>query len=143
MKTLILTFTLLAYSVSIYAQDYAAVSNSSSRTEHKVSDYGQLSHFTSNVLLDEEFKYRQFLKKSKSSKVNFHLDGQTITKRELAKSLRKAAIKSENSREFQKFLKNNYPQLMSVLSEKEMELLYEKFRKGTFNSYIQDLAENW
>jgi hypothetical protein len=143
MKTLILTFTLLIYSVSISAQDYDVVSNSSSRTEHKVSNYAQITNFTSDVILNDEFKYRAFLRKSKSSKLNFHLDGQSFTKTELTKSLRIAAVKSENQREFQQFLKSNYPQLTSVLSDKEMNLLYERFQRGTLKSYFQDLAENW
>jgi len=141
MKTLILIVTLLAFTVSLNAQDYAVVDNT--RTENKVTNYSQLTQFTSEVILIENFKYRDFLKESKNSNTKFHLDGTILTKVELAKVLRKNAIISENYADFEKIIKNDYPQLMSVLSEKEAQLLYKKFRKGTFNTYVQNLAENW
>jgi len=143
MKTLILTLTLLVYTISLPAQDYAATSNSKERTESKAVSYSQVTQFTSEVILDDNFKYRDFLKESKNSKVSFHLDGKILTKVELAKLLRKSAVTSANYSEFQKFIENNYPQLMSIHSDKEMTLLYEKFRKGTLNTYIQNLAEDW
>ncbi len=143
MKNLILTFTLLVYIASLNAQDYAVVDNMKPRIEHKVSNNSQLAYFTSDVILNEKFRYRDFLKKTKNTKVNFHINGETHTKMELTKLLRKAAIASESDGDFQKFLINTYPQFLSVLSDKEVHLLYEKFRKGTLKSYFQDLAENW
>lgn len=143
MKTLILTLTLIVYTVSLNAQDYAATKSSKLRTENKAVSFGQLNQFTSEVILDENFKYRDFLKESKNSNVSFHLDGKILTKVELAKLLRKSAVTSANYSEFQIFIENNYPQLMSIHSDKEMTLLYEKFRKGTLNTYIQNLAEDW
>ena len=141
MKNLILTFTLLAYSVSLTAQDYAVAFNSNSRSASKIEK--GLNQFTSDILSNEEFKYREFLKKSKSSKVNFHLSGKTFTKQELTKLLRKSVRKAGDYKEFQQFFENTHPQFMRVLTDEEIHLLYERFRKGTFNSYIQDLAENW
>ncbi|TVZ28044.1 hypothetical protein JM83_3131 [Gillisia sp. Hel_I_86] len=143
MKTLILTFTLLVNSVLLHAQDYAVVLTSNPRTAHKAANYSELTHFTSDVILNEEFKYRDFLKNSKKSKADFNFDGKTFTKMELTKTLRKAAITARDYKEFQKLLENNHPEFLSVLSIKEMHLLYEKFRKGSLNSYFQDLAENW
>jgi hypothetical protein len=141
MKNLILTFTLLAYSVSLSAQDYAVALNSDSRSASKIEK--GLNQFTSDILLNEEFKYRDFLRQSKTSKANFHSNGKTFTKKELTKLLRKSARSSGTYKEFQELLENTYPKFLRVLSDDEMHLLYERFRKGTFNAYIQNLIENW
>tara|TARA_R100000935_G_scaffold1772_3_gene5371 strand:- start:2130 stop:2549 length:420 start_codon:yes stop_codon:yes gene_type:complete len=139
MKNFILTFILLVYSVSLTAQDYAVVLNAGSRIEKD----SPLNKFTLDILSNKEFKYRDFLKQSKSSKVNFHLNGNTFTKTELTKLLRKSVRSAGSYKEFKPLFENTYPKFLRVLSDKDMTLLYEKFRKGTLNTYIQNLAEEW
>ncbi len=143
MKNLILTFILLVYSVSLTAQDYAVVLNADSRNGAKIEKDSPLNKFTSDILSNKEFKYRDFLKQSKSSKVNFHLNGNTFTNTEFTKLLRKSARSAGSYKGFKQLLENTYPKFFRVLSDEEMHLLYQRFRKGTFNAYIQNLAENW
>ncbi len=143
MKNLILTFILLVYSVSLTAQDYAVVLNADSRNGAKIEKDSPLNKFTSDILSNKEFKYRDFLKQSKSSQLNFHLNGNTFTKTEFTKRLRKSARSAGSYKEFKQLLENTYSKFFRVLSDEEMHLLYERFRKGTFNAYIQNLAENW
>ena len=102
MKTLILIFTLIVYSVTLNAQDYAVAVNTNPRIDNKVMNKSQLSNFTSDVILNEEFRYRDFLKRSKNSKAKFQLYGKTFTKMELTKIFRKAAVTSRNYGEFKK-----------------------------------------
>ena len=143
MKNLILTFIILVYSVSLTAQDYAVVLNADSRNGAKIEKGSRLNKFTSDILLNKDFKYRDFLKQSKSSKINFHLNGNTLTEQQLTKLLRKHVRKAADYTEFQQFLENTSSQFNSVLTKEEMRLLYERFQGGTFTSYFEDLAENW
>jgi len=143
MKNLILTFIILVYSVSLTAQDYAVVLNADSRNAAKIEKASRLNKFTSDILLNKEFKYRDFLKQSKNSKNNFHLDGNTLTEHQLTKLLRKHVRKASSYEEFQRFLESTSSQFNRILTREEMHLLYERFQGGTFNSYMEDLAENW
>jgi len=143
MKNLILTFIILVYSVSLTAQDYAVVLNADSRNEAKIEKDSRLNKFTSDILLNKDFKYRDFLKQSKSSKVNFRLNGNTLTEQQLTKFLRRNVRKAANYDEFQRFLETTSSQFDRILTREEMHLLYERFQGGTFSSYMKDLAENW
>lgn len=143
MKNLIPILVLITVSLSLNAQDYAMVFPASTKIESKNDNYTRLNDFASDVLLTKDFNYRDFLKSSKNSIVNFQLNGESFTKSEFTKILRKGAKKSDSYAEFQQFLNSSYPQFSSVLSNGNKHLIYEKFNKGTFNSYFQDLANNW
>jgi len=143
MKNLILTLSILVYSVSLTAQDYAVVLNANPRDGSKIEKRNRLNNFTSDILSDKEFKYRDFLKQSKNSSVNLHLNGITLTEQQLTKLLRKNVRKAANYTEFQQLLKNTSSQFNSVLTEEEMHLLYERFQGFTIKSYMEDLAEKW
>lgn len=142
MRNLILTFIILAYSVSLTAQDYVVVLNADSRNVTKIEEDSELKKYTSDILLNKGFNYRAFLKKTKNSKVNFHLNGSILTEHQLTKLLKENVRKAANYTEFQQFLQTS-SQFNRVLKEREMQLLYERFKGGTINSYMQDLAENW
>ncbi len=143
MKTLVLTLTLLIYTVTLHSQDYAVSTKSKSKIEKSTTSYSSLTQFTSEVISIENFKYRDYLKEAKKSNANYHLNGRIFTKAELAKQLRKNAIASESYEEFNKVIRNDYPQLKSVLSDEELHVLYENFRKRSLNTYIQNLTETW
>ena len=142
MKNLILTFIILVYSVSLTAQDYAVVLNADSRNVTKIEVDSELKKYTSDILLNKGFNYRAFLKQTKNSKANFHFNGSILTEHQLTKLLRENVRKAANYTEFQQFLQTS-SQFNRVLKEREMQLLYERFKGGTINSYLQDLAENW
>ncbi|WP_010229702.1 hypothetical protein [Gillisia marina] len=143
MKTLVLTLTLLIYTVTLHSQDYAVSTKSKSKIEKSTTSYSSLTQFTSEVISIENFKYRDYLKEAKKSNASYHLDGKIFTKVELTKLLRKNAISSESYEDFSKGIEKNYPQLKSVLSDEELQALYENFRKGALNTYIQNLTETW
>lgn len=143
MKNSIIIFIILVYSVSLSAQDYAAVLKVESRNEAKIERANQLNEFISEILSNKEFKYRDFLKQSQNSTDRFHLNGNTLTEQQLTKLLRKNGRKAANYTEFQQFIQNTSSQFNNVLAVEEMHLLYERFKGGTINSYMEDLAENW
>jgi hypothetical protein len=68
---------------------------------------------------------------------------QTFSKKEFTKLLREGAVKSASLREFEDFLNNTNPLLTSNLSNPEIQILYQKFRQGSLNKYIDDLANSW
>jgi len=143
MKNLISILVLITVSISLNAQDYAIVFPSTTRVESKNVNNNRLNDYASDVLLTKDFNYRDFLKSSKNSIVKFQINGKSITQSEFTKILRKGAKKSNSYIEFQQFLDSSYPQFSSVLSNGNKHLIYEKFNKGTFSSYFQDLANNW
>lgn len=143
MKTLFLTLALVVFSVSITAQDYTRVSNTSLKTEPSTAHIYPPSKFTTDVMAKERFKYRDFVSKSRKSDENFQIGQKIYTKKQLAQLLRKKARKSVNQNQFIQFMIDENPQFASYFSNEEMVSLYQKFREGTFNKYVNDLASDF
>ncbi len=143
MKTLFLTLALVVFSVSITAQGYTKISNTSLKTEPSIAQINSSSNFTMDVLAKERFKYRDFLSKSRKSKENFQIGRKSYTKKQLVQLLRKNARKSVNQNEFNQFMIDENPQFTSYFSKEEMVLLYQKFREGTLNKYVDELASDF
>lgn len=143
MKTLILTLALIISAAAVTAQNYAVVSNEYSQKQRAVSNYATLSNFTNDVMSKEKFVYRDFLRQSKNHKKMFKVGQKTFTKKGLTKLLREAAVKTENPNEFEVFLNQDNPLMTSGFTTTEMQLLYQKFRQGSLNKYIDNLVSNW
>tara|TARA_R100000789_G_C2994743_1_gene147117 strand:+ start:338 stop:781 length:444 start_codon:yes stop_codon:yes gene_type:complete len=142
MKNSLTIIVFLLISASITAQTYA-VNYTSVNEVKKTKERNTISHFHKNLETEGSFKYRDFLRVSKNSKVVYKTSYEYYTQADLAKIFRKAARYAENQEEFEKSLNNENPELTINLTKKEKSLLFEKFRQGTFHQYIHDLADDW
>lgn len=142
MKNLFLTLSVLVYSLATVAQNDIIILNTVSITAKDTSNYNPLSSFTMDVASEGKFNYRKFLRKEKKIEGTFQLGEQELTNKELAKIIRRGARTSENFEAFEMFLINKDPMFKSYLSTNDMALLYQKFREGTFDKYLDDLASN-
>ena len=143
MKTTFITLVLIVISVSLQAQTYTVAYHGTAKMERSKSSYNPLSGFTGKIIEKENFNYREFLREAKQSEKFYKIDNEVFTGRELIRLLRKAARKSGNPTDFKEFLKKENPSFKNYFSDKDSQLLYKKFRKGTFNKYVQDLADSW
>ncbi|SDR93550.1 hypothetical protein [Gramella sp. MAR_2010_147] len=143
MKTKFITLVLFVISFSLQAQTYTVAYHATPEMDRSKSYYNSLSDFTGKIIEKENFHYREFLRASKRSEKTYKIGNEIMTGRELTKLLRKSARKSGNSTDFRKLLENENPSFKNYLSDKDFQLLYKKFRKGTFNKYVQNLADNW
>lgn len=148
MRTSIITAAVLFLHINLISQNYLVASNNYGPNElgyntyHiTVSDTYNYSSFTYEVIAVEDFEYRQFLREAKVSNKNYGIGEKQYNEVELAKVFRKGARKSENTAEFITFLKKENPNLISNLSEDDLNTLFKQFRTGTFHEYLDDLAE--
>jgi len=141
MKTIILTFALSMTFVTLNAQEYTIVSNYLDTNENTTYKHS-LSNFVSEVFSQETFKYREFLKESAVSKMNYKIGAHVFTKKELAKLMRKGARKSENLEAFENYLNDKNSKFTNYISREDLIQLFLTFRKGTLHQYLDDLASN-
>lgn len=144
MKKTILIFALIVFSISSPAQTYTVAYNQANTIDRPTSRNEILSaNFLREIFQNEDFEYREFLKDSKDSRSKYKYGKKNYSKTELVKLLRKAARKSGNTTEFSEFLDKVNPSFRNYVSDNDLDQLYKKFRKGTFNKYVQDLADSW
>ena len=98
-----------------------------------------LSSFTLEIIDNEAFKYRKFLNESKKSNDIYAVGDETYHKKELVKLLRKGGRTSKTVKQFINFLSRENYSLSKELSSVELELLYQKFRDGTLDEYLEEL----
>lgn len=144
MKQIILIFTLIGFSVSSHAQTYTVAYNTVTTIEAtSLRNTSVSSNFLKEIISQEDFKYRKYLKNSKDSERSYKIGHENYTKTELVKLLRKTAKRSGSTTEFKEILVRKNPSFRNYFSTSEVGILYEKFQEGTFNKYIQNLADNW
>ncbi|WP_344927719.1 hypothetical protein [Aquimarina addita] len=141
MKTIFTTLFILILTNTLISQEgFLAVNEN--YTFYKTYDFHtQPSKFTAEILNTTNFKYKQFLSNAKKSPNTYLIGDQLFSKKALTQFIRKSVLKSENFKEFLQFTRQEYQLLFSDLSESEIELLYIKFRQGTFHKYIDELSE--
>ncbi len=143
MKTLFLIIALVVFSVSITAQNYAKVSKTSIKTEPSFVQKNPSSTFTKDVLVKENFKYRDYLNNARKSDEIVQLGQKIYTTKQLAELLRKNAIKALDQKEFVQLLVKENFHFKKDFSNEELVLLYQKFREGSLKKYVEDLATDW
>ena len=147
MKTLIITTAILFFQSILFSQNYIVASNNvdndriSFTRNRTISNSSVLAYmsFTDEVNMDADFEYRDFLRDSKKSKKTYRIGTERYSKEELTKIFRKGARKSENSTDFETYLNAQNPKLVLSLSQNEIETLFQKFREGTFQAYLDSL----
>lgn len=137
--TSILTLFLSVLSTDILSQTDEMISPTEPVTYLRVRKSKDLSSFTLEVIDDDEFTYRDFLNKSKSSDDTYTIGKEKYSRRELTKLLRKGGRKSTTIKEFIGFLSKENYSLSKELERFELELLYSKFREGTLDKYLNEL----
>jgi len=143
MRTLITTVALFLVTLSLHSQNYITVSSPTVQNEQVPSNIAPLSNFTNQVDSVDDFKYREFLKSAKKSDETFQLGNIEFTKTALTRLIRKGAVNSENLKEFSRYLDHRNPQFSTYLTNTEMIVLYQKFRKGSLDKYLDDLSNAW
>lgn len=137
--TTIITILFISLPINIISQTDEMASPTEPVTYLRVRKSKDLSSFTLEVIDDDDFKYREFLEKSKSSDDTYTIGKEKYSRKELTKLLRKGGRKSKTIKEFINFLtKENYS-LSKELELFELELLYSKFREGTLDKYLNEL----
>jgi len=143
MNNLYITLTLILYSISTTAQmDYRSYENLRS-DEQALSVDNPIISYTADVLSEENFKYRSFLRSAKESKDTYLIGEENFSKADLTKLLRRTAKRSANSSEFNLNLTNRNAGLTAYFSQSQTDSLYRKFKKATVNMYMVNLANNW
>ncbi len=143
MKTLFILIALVVFSTSITAQEYPKVSKTSLITEPSFAQNNPSSIFTKDVLEKENFKYRDFLNKSRKSEEIVQLGQKIYTIKQLGELLRKNSVKALNEREFVQLLVKDNNYFKKLFSNEELVLLYQKFREGSLNKYVDELVTDW
>lgn len=138
---ILITFSLILLIISqdVISQEDVIRSPTEPVTYLRVRKNKDLSSFTLEVIDNDEFTYREFLEKSKVSEETYTVGTEKYSRQELTKLLRKGGRKSKSIKQFISFLNKENYNLSKALESFELELLYQKFREGTLDKYLEEL----
>ena len=102
------------------------------------------NHYTVEKLIfkivkNEDFKYRQAIKKARRSKRFFTSTDQTISEVEVLKHFKRAARHSDSVDEFISYFYDRNLSFISSINKSVISTLYTKIRSTTFNGYLDEL----
>ena len=100
---------------------------------------GEVNQLISEIITDEDFKYRSALKKAKTNQKYYLIGRVKISETDLLKHFKKAARKSDSVAAFAGYFQNRNLDFITVLDQYVLEQLYNTLRQTTFNGFL----DNW
>lgn len=92
----------------------------------------------SKIVLNENFKYRKELKKSRLSKKQYIYSGTSVSETEILKHFKKAARRSDSVHEFISYFYDRNLPFLTSLDTDVISSLYDVIRKSTLNGYLDE-----
>lgn len=136
--------------IILFAQNLSAQQNDKQEflikeldTLAKVTDQQSFENLVCSIILDEDFEYRNALKKAKASKKYYVFPNKKISEFEILKHFKKAARHSKSVQEFMDYFYSNKLDFMGQLNPEDLSSLYVVFRKGTLDAFLQKLDSSF
>ena len=101
----------------------------------KASEFNQ---FVSEIISDDNFRYRKTLRNAKELDRYYLLGDVTISQANLLKEFKKAARKSDNADGFLSYFQTRDMNFIDLIDWYDLERLYSVIRQTTFNGFIDD-----
>lgn len=104
-----------------------------------VANQQSFENLVCDIVLDENFKYKKALRKSKLTKRQYTFSDIRISETDILKQFKRAARRSESTADFIGYFYNKDMDILEKLNGNDIRLLYLTFHKGTLSEYFQEL----
>lgn len=98
----------------------------------------EFNQFVSEIISDDNFRYRKTLRNAKELDRYYLLGDVTISQANLLKEFKKAARKSDNADGFLSYFQTRDMNFIDLIDWYDLERLYSVIRQTTFNGFIDD-----